>query len=40
MVGVFEMDDAINFIPAEQQPHPWFVRYEPGAEREWTKVNT
>jgi len=39
-VGVFETPDAINFIPAEQQPNPWFVRYEPGATREWTKVNT
>lgn len=39
-VGVFETPNAINFIPAEQQPNPWFVRYEPGASREWTKVNT
>ena len=39
-VGVFETPNAINFIPAEQQPNPWFVRYEPGAAREWTKVNT
>ena len=39
-VGVFETPGAINFIPAEQQPNPWFVRYEPGASREWTKVNT
>lgn len=39
-VGVFETPNAINFIPAEQQPNPWFVRYEPGASREWTEVNT
>ncbi|MCP5079531.1 MAG: hypothetical protein GY951_15945 [Psychromonas sp.] len=39
-VGVFETPGAINFIPAEQQPNPWFVRYEPNAPREWTKVNT
>ena len=39
-VGVFETPNAINFIPAEQQPNPWFVRYEPGASREWKKVNT
>jgi hypothetical protein len=39
-VGVIEGSDAINFIPAEQKPEPWFVRYEPRAEREWSKVNT
>jgi len=39
-VGVFETPNAINFIPAEQQPNPWFVRYEPGALKEWLKVNT
>ncbi|WP_435237811.1 hypothetical protein ACR30L_09740 [Psychromonas sp. PT13] len=39
-VGVFETPNAINFIPAEQQPNPWFVRYEPNAQREWTKINT
>ncbi|RBP80720.1 hypothetical protein DET47_1048 [Shewanella putrefaciens] len=39
-VGVFETPNAINFIPAEQQPNPWFVRYEPGASREWAKVSS
>ena len=39
-VGVFETPGAVNFIPAEQQPRPWFVRYEPGVEREWLKIST
>ncbi|GAA3929026.1 hypothetical protein [Litoribacillus peritrichatus] len=39
-VGVFETPGAINFIPAEQQPNPWFVRYAPNEERAWLKVTT
>lgn len=39
-VAVFEVDGSLAFIPAEQKPRPWYVRYEPGAQREWTKVET
>lgn len=37
-VGVFVANGVVNFIPAEQHPRPWFVRYDPGASREWTKT--
>lgn len=39
-VAVCESQKSIHFIPAEQESNPWFVRYEPGADREWAKVNT
>ncbi len=39
-VGVFETPNSVNFIPAEQQPSPWYVRYAPSEERAWVKVNT
>lgn len=37
-VAVCESPESIQFIPAEQKPKPWFVRYKPGAEREWAKI--
>ncbi|ABC33016.1 hypothetical protein HCH_06371 [Hahella chejuensis KCTC 2396] len=40
IVGVFEAKDAIYFIPAEQQPRPWVVQYQPGADMEWAKINS
>lgn len=39
-VEVCESEKSIHFIPAEQETNPWYVRYELGAPREWTKVNT
>ncbi len=38
-VGVFTLSDAITFIPAEQQPGPWFVMYAPNEQRQWAKIN-
>ena len=39
-VGVFETPNKIHFIPAEQQPEPWYVTYQPKEEREWIRVIT
>ncbi|GAA3929018.1 hypothetical protein [Litoribacillus peritrichatus] len=39
-VGVFETPEAINFIPAEQQPSSWYVRYSPNEDRAWTKISS
>ena len=39
-VGVFDDKDAVYFIPAEQQPKPWYVRYAPNEKRAWLRVTT
>lgn len=39
-VGISCALDAAYFIPAEQKAGAWFVRYQPGATREWSRITT
>lgn len=39
-VGVCASKEGVNFFPAEESEKPWFIRYTPGARREWVKIST